>query len=49
MIGLMDNIDFIKNINKDAERVLADILSEGVKKFGLKKSILNGNHYSMKL
>ncbi len=46
MIGLMDNIDFIKNINKDAERVLADILSEGVKKFGLKskeKQILDNS------
>ena len=36
MTGLMDNFDFIRNINKDAERTLAGILSEDVKRFGLK-------------
>ena len=46
MIGLMDNFDFIKNINKDAERALADILSEDVKRFSLKnkeKQILDNS------
>ena len=46
MTGLMDNFDFIRNINKDAERALVGILSEDLKRFSLKskeKQILDNS------
>ena len=48
MIGLMDNIKNMKNINEDAQKTLDDILSKDLKKFGLKnkENIIINNSFS---